>query len=123
MKKLIFLILLFTGIVFSQTPSYQNVSYDSAATSSDSLKLARGLQLGGLLVAIGYIPQTQLFTKRLDVKNGYIVHKKHTMTNIPGIFAAGDVVDFRYRQAITAAAEGCQAALDAEKWLQDSNEF
>ena len=81
------------------------------------------IQLGGLLVAIGYIPQTQLFEGKLVLNNGYIVHKKHTMTSVPGIFAAGDVVDFRYRQAITAAGEGCQAALDAEKWLQDSNEF
>ncbi|MHA1967733.1 MAG: NAD(P)/FAD-dependent oxidoreductase, partial [Candidatus Hodarchaeales archaeon] len=81
------------------------------------------IQLGGILVAIGYIPQTQLFEGKLELNNGYIVHKKHTMTSTPGIFAAGDVVDFRYRQAITAAAEGCQAALDAEKWLQDPNEF
>lgn len=81
------------------------------------------MPLGGLLIAIGYIPQTQVFQGKLELNNGYIVHKKHTMTNIPGIFAAGDVVDFRYRQAITAAAEGCQAALDAEKWLQDPNHF
>jgi thioredoxin reductase (NADPH) len=81
------------------------------------------IPLGGLLVAIGYIPQTKLFQGKLELINGYIVHKKHTMTSIPGIFAAGDVVDYRYRQAITAAAEGCQAAIDAEKWLQDADEF
>ncbi|PWI47493.1 thioredoxin-disulfide reductase [Candidatus Heimdallarchaeota archaeon B3_Heim] len=81
------------------------------------------LHLGGLLVAIGYIPQTHLFQGKLELGNGYIVHKKHTMTSVPGVFAAGDVVDFRYRQAITAAAEGCQAALDAEKWLQDPDNF
>jgi thioredoxin reductase (NADPH) len=81
------------------------------------------INLGGLLVAIGYIPQTQLFQEKLELKNGYIVHKKHTMTSIPGIFAAGDVVDYRYRQAITAAGEGCQAALDAEKWLQNPGNF
>jgi len=81
------------------------------------------ISLGGLLIAIGYIPQTQVFLGKLELINGYIVHKKYTMTNIPGIFAAGDVVDFRYRQAITAAAEGCQAALDAEKWLQDPDHF
>lgn len=77
------------------------------------------IHLGGVLVAIGYLPQTQLFEGKIELENGYIKHKKYTMTSIPGIFAAGDVVDFRYRQAITAAAEGCQAALDAEKWLQD----
>ncbi|MHA1975554.1 MAG: thioredoxin-disulfide reductase [Candidatus Hodarchaeales archaeon] len=83
------------------------------------------LHLGGLLVAIGYIPQTQLFRGKgkIALKNGYIIHAKHTMTSIPGVFAAGDVVDYRYRQAITAAAEGCQAALDAEKWLQDPENF
>jgi len=81
------------------------------------------INLGGLLIAIGYIPQTQLFQGKLELENGYISHIKHTMTSVPGVFAAGDVVDFRYRQAITAAAEGCQAALDAEKWLQDPKSF
>jgi thioredoxin reductase (NADPH) len=81
------------------------------------------MPLGGLLIAIGYIPQTQIFQGKLELNNGYIVHKKYTMTNTHGVFAAGDVVDFRYRQAITAAAEGCQAALDAEKWLQDPNHY
>ncbi len=77
------------------------------------------LHLGGLLVAIGYNPQSQLFEGKVALKDGYIITTKFTMTSIPGIFAAGDVVDFRYRQAVTAAAEGCKAALDAEKWLQD----
>ncbi len=78
------------------------------------------LHLGGLLVAIGYLPQTQLFKGKVALnEDGYIIHSKYSMTSIPGVFAAGDVVDFRYRQAITAAAEGCKAALDAEKWLQD----
>ncbi|MFW9778643.1 MAG: thioredoxin-disulfide reductase [Candidatus Heimdallarchaeota archaeon] len=81
------------------------------------------LALGGLLIAIGHIPQTQLFKDKLEFFNGYIVQKKHTMTSIPGVFAAGDVVDFRYRQAITAAGQGCQAAIDAERWLQDPDEF
>jgi thioredoxin reductase (NADPH) len=81
------------------------------------------ISLGGLLIAIGHIPQTQIFEGKIEIRNGYIAHKKHTMTNIPGVFAAGDVFDFRYRQAITAAAQGCQAALDAEKWLQDPDNF
>ncbi|NHJ01016.1 MAG: thioredoxin-disulfide reductase [Candidatus Heimdallarchaeota archaeon] len=81
------------------------------------------IPLGGLLVAIGHIPQTQLFKGKIEMINGYILHKRYTMTNIPGIFAAGDVVDFRYRQAITAAGQGCQAAIDAEKWLQDPKLF
>ncbi|MHA2247826.1 MAG: thioredoxin-disulfide reductase [Candidatus Hodarchaeales archaeon] len=81
------------------------------------------IPLGGLLVAIGYIPQTKILKGKIELDNGYITHKKYTMTNIPGIFAAGDVVDYRYRQAITAAAEGCQAAIDAERWLQNPDEF
>ena len=52
--------------------------------------------------------------------NGYIVHQSHTMTSVDGVFAAGDVVDTRYKQAITAAGMGCQAAMDAEKWLEEN---
>ena len=51
----------------------------------------------------------------------YLVHKENTMTEVPGVFAAGDVVDKRYRQAITAAGMGCQAAIDAEKWLEEQD--
>ncbi|MFX0151244.1 MAG: thioredoxin-disulfide reductase [Candidatus Hodarchaeota archaeon] len=81
------------------------------------------ISLGGLLIAIGHIPQTQLFQGKLELNNGYVVHKKYTMSSVPGVFAAGDVVDFRYRQAITAAAQGCQATIDAERWLADPNGF
>ena len=52
-------------------------------------------------------------------EEGYMVHKKYTMTSVEGVFAAGDVVDTRYKQAITAAGMGCQAAMDAEKWLEE----
>lgn len=74
----------------------------------------------GFFVAIGHIPNTQIFEGILDLKdNGYIRIKEgtETETNIEGVFAAGDVMDDKYRQAITAAGAGCKAALDAEHWL------
>lgn len=77
------------------------------------------LGLQGVFLAIGHDPSTQFLKGVVDMdENGYILHKKYTMTNIPGIFATGDCVDHRYRQAITAAGDGCMAAMDAEKWLE-----
>lgn len=73
----------------------------------------------GLFLAIGHKPNTDLFKGILDMdKAGYLVQRECTMTNIPGVFAAGDVTDHRYRQAVTAAADGCRAAIDAERWLE-----
>jgi len=79
------------------------------------------LPVQGVFVAIGHQPNTSLFKGVLDMdKAGYIVPKENTMTNIPGVFAAGDVTDHRYRQAITAAGDGCRAAIDMERWLEDT---
>ncbi len=75
----------------------------------------------GAFIAIGHTPNTPFLEGQVKTDDsGYIIHSEHTMTSVPGVFAAGDVVDTRYRQAITAAGMGCQAAMDAEKWLEEN---
>lgn len=81
----------------------------------------KDMTIDGVFVAIGHKPNTEFLGGQITLdESGYIVPQQRTMTNVAGVFAAGDVVDTVYRQAITAAGDGCRAAIDCERWLEEN---
>jgi len=100
----------------------ENGALGHAVQSNVDTDEEREIVVSGAFVAIGHDPQSAIVRDQIDTdENGYVLTEgKSTRTNRPGVFAAGDLVDFTYRQAVTAAGSGCQAALDAEWYLRDT---
>jgi thioredoxin reductase (NADPH) len=113
---------LLTPYVVEQLFPGESGALGSARLRNTATGEARELPLSGAFVAIGHVPQSELVRGVIDLDdNGYVlVEGRSTKTNRPGVFAAGDLVDHTYRQAVTAAGSGCQAALDAEWYLRDT---
>lgn len=116
-------------VTFVWDHEVEEVLGDDAGVTGVRLRATRAgggtkqLDVTGLFVAIGHTPNTELFQGQLDMNDGYIVVKsgiagEATATSVPGVFAAGDVADHVYRQAVTSAGTGCMAALDADRYLE-----
>ncbi len=115
-------------IVLELNQTLDEVLGDKSGVTGMRLKHMQGgdtkeIALTGIFIAIGHKPNTDLFTGQLELDHGYLVtqggsHGNATQTSIEGVYAAGDVQDMMYKQAITSAASGCQAALDAERYLE-----
>ncbi len=97
-----------------------NKHVTGAIIENQQTKKREQFETSAVFVAVGLNPNTQLYKGQLELeKNGYLKLSNHTHTSIPGVFGAGDVADYRYRQAITSAGAGCMAALDAEKYIKE----
>ena len=116
-------------VVFEWNHTLQEVLGDDSGVTGMRIAHAetgepQDINLSGVFIAIGHTPNTEIFADQLDMRGGYIQIKSGlegnaTAANVAGVFAAGDVADQVYRQAITSAGFGCMAALDAEKYLDD----
>jgi thioredoxin reductase (NADPH) len=107
-----------TEILDVQQDRVTGVRLKNLKTEKDAV-----VDCAGVFVAVGHIPNTQIFRGVIDMDDtGYIIPKRGTATNIPGVFVAGDCSDRVYRQAVTAAGLGCAAAIDVERYLAARNE-
>lgn len=96
-------------------------SFEGAILLDTKTGAEKDISCDGAFIAIGHKPITDFLGGQVEMdQEGYILWKENSMTSVPGVFAGGDVVDTRYRQAITAAGMGCMAAIDAERWLEDN---
>jgi len=96
-------------------------SFEGATLVDTKTGVEEDISCDGAFIAIGHKPITDFLDGQVETdQEGYILWKENSMTSVPGVFAGGDVVDTRYRQAITAAGMGCMAAIDAERWLEDN---
>jgi thioredoxin reductase (NADPH) len=107
-----------TEILDAKQDKVTGVKLKNLKTGAESI-----LNCAGVFIAVGHTPNTEIFKGQIETDaNGFIVPKKGTMTNVPGVFVAGDCADHVYRQAVTAAGAGCAAAIDAERFLAARNE-
>ena len=96
-------------------------SFEGATLVDTKTGVEEDISCDGAFIAIGHKPITDFLAGQVEMdQEGYLLWKENSMTSVPGVFAGGDVVDTRYRQAITAAGMGCMAAIDAERWLEDN---
>ncbi len=107
-----------TGVLDPEQDKVTGVKLKILKTGAETV-----LDCAGVFVAIGHVPSTQIFKGQIEMDaNDYIIPRKGTMTNVPGVFVAGDCADHIYRQAVTAAGAGCAAAIDAERFLAAQNQ-
>ena len=107
-----------TEVLDAKQDKVTGVKLKNLKTGAESV-----LNCAGVFIAVGHGPNTEIFKGQIELgENGYIIPQKGTMTNVPGVFVAGDCSDHVYRQAITAAGAGCAAAIDAERFLAAQNQ-